>query len=84
MVAAVTRTIPPKPYPFVVIIEADESGLPHRSAVNCSQVATVQTGGSDCRLRPLPGETEIRPIGRLGARTLERIDAALRYNFSLG
>ena len=35
VVAAITRTIPPRPYPFVVVIEPAESGLPERSVVNC-------------------------------------------------
>src|SRR5687768_5505270 len=28
VVAAITRTLPPQPYPFVVLIEPSESGLP--------------------------------------------------------
>src|SRR5665648_881103 len=30
VVVAVTRTIPPRPYPFAVVIEPTESGLPDR------------------------------------------------------
>ncbi|MCD4749961.1 MAG: type II toxin-antitoxin system PemK/MazF family toxin [Thermoanaerobaculales bacterium] len=83
VVAAITRSIPPKPYPFVVIIEAEESGLPHRSVVNCSQLATIQTSGTGARLRPPPGETDVRAIGRLGRKNLDRIGAALRYNLAI-
>lgn len=83
VVAAITRTIPPKPYPFVVIIEAEESGLPHRSVINCSQLATIQASGTGSRLRPPPGESKVRPVGRMGRKSLDRIGAALRYNFSL-
>lgn len=83
VVAAITRTIPPKPYPFVVIIEPDESGLPERSVVNCSQVATIQSSGAASRLVPSLGESKLRPIGRLGDATMERIAAALRYNLGI-
>ena len=83
VVAAITRTIPPKPYPFVVIIESEESGLPDRSVVNCSQLATIQTSGRGSRLRPVPGERDVRPIGRLGRESLERMGSALRYNLAI-
>lgn len=83
VVAAITRSIPPKPYPFVVIIDAEESGLPHRSVVNCSQLATIQTSGADSRLRPAPGGTEVLAVGRLGQQDLEKIEAALRYNLAI-
>ena len=83
VVAAITRTIPPKSYPFVVIIDAKESGLPERSVVNCSQLATIQISGSGSRMRPPPGEADVRPIGRLGKKSLDRIGAALRYNMAI-
>jgi len=83
VVVAITTTTPPKPYPFVVVIETKESGLPVRSAVNCSQLATVQHRGSSSRLRPAPGDAEIQPIGRLGPATMEEVDNALRYNLGI-
>lgn len=83
VVAAITRTIPPKPYPFVVIIEPEEGGLSERSVVNCSQVATIQSSGDASRLRPRPGESDLWPIGRLGEATMERVAAALRYNMGI-
>ncbi len=83
VVVAITRTIPPKPYPFVVIIEPDESGLPDRSVVNCSQVATIQSSGTSSRFRPPQGESILRPVGRLGESTMDRVAAALRYNFGI-
>lgn len=83
VVAAITKTLPPKPYPFVVVIEAKESGLPVRSAVNCSQLATIQQTGDNSRLRPSPGDVEVHPIGRLDPSTMEEIDNALRYNLGL-
>ena len=83
MVAAITRTLPPQPYPFVVVIEPNESGLPERSAVNCAQLATIQQAGPDTRLRPLSGETAIRPIGQLTSAKMAAVDEALRYNLAL-
>jgi mRNA interferase MazF len=83
VVAAITRRLPPRPYPFVVVVEPTESGLPARSAVNCAQVATIQQSGTESRLRPPPGETDIRPIGRLGSETLARVARALRHNLAL-
>lgn len=84
VVAAISRTIPPKPYPFVVVIEPTESGLPFRSAVNCAQLATIQQTGASSRLRPPAGEKQVRPIGALGRETLATVDQALRYNLALG
>lgn len=83
VVAAITTTIPPKPYPFVVVIEPEESGLPERSVVNCSQVATIQSAGASTRLRPPPGEKVLRPAGRLGTATMDRVASALRYNLGI-
>ena len=83
VVAAITRTVPPQPYPFVVIIEPQESDLPERSTVNCAQLATIQQAGSDTRLRPARGETTIRPIGQLSAAKMAEVDEALRYNLAL-
>jgi mRNA interferase MazF len=83
VVAAITRTIPPKPYPFVVIIDPEESGLPERSVVNCSQVATIQTSGSASRFRPPPGRSDIQAVGKLGNETMDRVASALRYNLGI-
>ena len=83
IVAAITSKIPAKPYPFIVVIEPEESGLPIRSAVNCAQLATIQQWGSDSRLRPPKGTDKVRPIGVLSKRTMERVDEALRYSLAL-
>ena len=83
VVAAITRTIPPKPYPFTVVIEPHESGLRATSAVNCSKVGTIQQIGPKSRLRAIPGETEIRPIGRLSDTNMRAVSEALRFNFGL-
>ena len=83
VVVAITRTLPPRPYPFVVIVEPEESGLPARSAINCSQIATIQKGEPGSRLRPWPGEDEVRPIGRLNRQKMADVNRALRYNLGL-
>lgn len=83
VVVVITRTIPPKPYPFVVVVEPEESGLPERSAANCAQIATIQQSGPSSRLRPCRGEKDVRPIGRLIAEKMAEVDRALKYNLGL-
>lgn len=83
VVIAITRTVPPEPYPFVVVVEPEDSGLPERSAINCSQIATIQQAGSESRLRPPRGESEVRPIGKLSADKMALVDEALRFNLAL-
>lgn len=83
VVAAITRTLPAKPYPFVVVIAPQESGLRATSAINCSQVATIQHSGPQSRLRAQPGDSEVRPIGRLSEAKMREVAAALRFNFGL-
>jgi mRNA interferase MazF len=83
IVAAMTRTLPRRPYPFVVVVPSDRSGLRDASAVNCAQLATIQQDGPASRLRPPHGEGQVRPIGRLDAQTMAEVDAALRYSLAL-
>lgn len=83
VVVAITRTLPPRPYPFVVIIEPEESGLAERSTVNCAQIATIQQAGASSRLRPCRGESEVRPIGCLRHEIMLEVDEALRFNLGL-
>ena len=83
VVVAITRTIPPRPYPFVVVIRPEESGLPERSAVNCAQVATIQQAGPASRLRPPRGESTVRPIGQLDRAKMAQVDQALKFNLAL-
>lgn len=80
VVVAITRTIPPKPYPFLVVVEPVESGLPERSAINCAQMATIQQSGEASRLRPSRGQSTVRPIGRLAAAKMAEVEAALKFN----
>jgi mRNA interferase MazF len=84
VVVAITRTLPPQPYPFMVIVEPAESGLPVRSAVNCAQMATIQQAGPASRLRPPRGETELRPIGVLAPAKMAAVNEAIRFNLALG
>ncbi|HEV8638402.1 MAG TPA: type II toxin-antitoxin system PemK/MazF family toxin [Chloroflexota bacterium] len=83
IVAAMTHTLPPKPYPFVVNVEPSDSGLPTAGVVNCAQLATIQQSGPASRLRPPRGESTVRPVGELSRRTMAEVDAALRYNLGL-
>jgi mRNA interferase MazF len=83
VVAAITRTLPLRRYPFVVVIEPSESGLAVRSAVNCSQLATIQQSGPESRLRAPRGEQLVRPLGRLSAEALDEVDRALKFNLGL-
>jgi mRNA interferase MazF len=83
IVAAITRTVPARPYPFVVTISPAESGLPDVSAVNCAQLATIQQDGAASRLRPLRGQRMVQPIGRLAPAKMAEVNAALKYNLGL-
>ncbi len=83
VVVAITRTLPPKPFPFLVVIEPTESGLPERCVVNCSQVATIHQSGADSRLRPPKGETAVSPIGKLKPAKMNEVDKAIKFNLGL-
>ncbi len=83
IVAAITRTMPPRSFPFVVKITPKESGLPFPSAVNCSQIATIQQKGADSRLRPPSGKKKRQPIGQLNQRKMAEVDKAIKFNLGL-
>ncbi len=83
VVAAITRAIPRKAYPFTVVIAPNESGLREPSLVNCSQLFTIQQKGPSSRLMPGKGQTVTRPIGKLGTEKLREVDDALKYNLGL-
>ncbi len=83
VVVAITRTIPAKPYPFIVILEPQESGLPERSAVNCTQINTIAQVGPSSRLRPPRGESDVRPIGRLSPGKMAEVEKALKFNLGI-
>lgn len=69
IVVAITRTI--KKYPVNVVVEPDESGLPHRSMVDCSLVLTITK------------ERILDKAGTLGATTIADVDAALKTSLAL-
>jgi mRNA interferase MazF len=83
IIVAITRAVPARPYPFVVVIDPADSGLPATSAVNCSQLTTIQQDGPDSRLRPPRGSSAVRPIGRLSAKKMAEVDTALSYSLGL-
>lgn len=83
VIVAITSRIPPQTFPFVVVIEPEESGLPLRSAVTCAQIATIQQSGEQSRLRPPLGETTVRAIGQLTPERMADIDRALKFNLAL-
>lgn len=74
VVAAISRTILEENYPFLVVIEPEDSGLSERGAVNCAQIVTIQQTGSNSHLRA---------IGRLDPRKMAEVNLALRYNLAL-
>jgi mRNA interferase MazF len=84
VVVAITRSLPPQPYPFVVVIDHRDSGLAEPSAVNCAQIATIQQAGPGSRLRPPRGHATVRPTGRVNPSKMEEVDRALKYNLGLG
>ena len=83
VVVAFATTLPPRPFPFVVVVEPVESGLPQSSAIHCAEVATIQKDEPGSRLRPPRGETAVRPIGHLSPQKMLEVDAALRYDLGL-
>jgi mRNA interferase MazF len=83
VVVAITRSLPPQPYPFVVVIDPRDSGLPEPSVVNCVQIATIQQAGSQSRLRSPRGHASLRPMGRLSPEKMAEVDKALKYNLGL-
>jgi mRNA-degrading endonuclease toxin of MazEF toxin-antitoxin module len=52
-------------------------------AVNCSQMATIQQSGPASRIRPLRGETVIKPIGQLSDAKMAEVEAALKFNLGM-
>lgn len=71
VVAAISSAAVKASYPFIVILDASEGGLPRASFVNCSQLVTVDK-------RRL-----IQKIGKLSAERMAAVDQALRYELSL-
>lgn len=83
VVAAITTSVPDRPYPFMVVVSRAQSGLTFTSVVNCAQITTVHQSGPESRLRPPRGEAVVRPIGKLDDASMLLVDEALRYNLGL-
>lgn len=83
IVAILTRTVPDPLYPFMVIIEPADSGLPDRGVVNCAQLRTICTEPGSLRLLPPRGEVDLRPVGRLGSEKMAEVDLALHRSLGL-
>ena len=75
VVVAITRTVPPQPYPFFLVVEPGESGFTTHSAVNCSQIVTIQQSGPAGRLRNRAVKT---PFGRSGGSMRARWPSVTR------
>lgn len=71
IVATMTRTITPRAYSFLVVLEPNESGLDQRGTVNCAQIMTVYKS----RLGS--------PIGYVVTEAMKRIDLALKASLEL-
>lgn len=54
IVAAISTKVPPKIYPFHVLITSTDSGLPEDSIVKCEQILTVDTARLVNRVGKLP------------------------------
>ena len=72
VVAALSTADLAKRYPFVVPLAAGEAGLQRARHVNCAQIRTVDKS----RLGSL--------IGKLDARRMREVDAALVYELGIG
>jgi mRNA interferase MazF len=83
VVVAMTHTLPPRSYPFVVVVDPADSGLPDRGVINCAQIATIQKEGTTSLLRPPKGEQVVRPIGKLSSQKMAEVDAAIKYSLGL-
>lgn len=83
IVAILTRTIPDPLYPFIVVVDPHESGLPERSVINCAQLRTVSSDPSTMRILPPRGKTVVTPIGRLSAEKMAAVDIALHRSLGL-
>lgn len=83
IVAVMTRSVPDPLYPFMVLIEPADSGLVERGVVNCAQIRTISTEPGSHRLLLRRGETEARPIGRLGSAKMIEVDLAIHRSLGL-
>ncbi|MBM4456249.1 MAG: type II toxin-antitoxin system PemK/MazF family toxin [Chloroflexi bacterium] len=71
IVAALTTTLPPKPYPTEVRVSAGTAGLPQSSAIRLDQIRTIDKR----RLE--------RYVGQLDAALMRQVDEALKISLGL-
>jgi mRNA interferase MazF len=71
VVVAISSASLPRIYPFTVLLNAGDGGLPRSGHANCAQLLTIDQG----RLESL--------IGTLSAEIMDRINSALRYELDL-
>ena len=83
IVAVLTRTIPDQLYPFMVLLEPTDTGLPERGVVNCAQIRTISADEGSRRILPPRGERDVLPIGRLAPRKMAEVDLALHRSLGL-
>ncbi|MDA8346396.1 MAG: type II toxin-antitoxin system PemK/MazF family toxin [Thermaerobacter sp.] len=69
IVAAISTKVPPKAYPFQVLISVAESGLPEDSIVKCEQIMTVDSARLVNRVGQLP-DTKMAEVDTAICRSL--------------
>jgi mRNA interferase MazF len=79
VVASMTTRRPSRPFPFLVEITADESGLSRDSTINCLQLLTV----AKQRLLPSHSAGGLAPAGRVPAARMGDVDRALKAALAL-
>jgi mRNA interferase MazF len=76
VLAAMTTRQPSRPFPFLVQVVAQETGLERDGTINCLQLLTID------KQRLLPAG-DPRPAGHLAPRRLPDLDRALRAALAL-
>jgi mRNA interferase MazF len=67
-IVASISTAPEKPFPFLVEVPSSESGLPQKSAINLSQILTIDKS----RLRD--------KCGNLSEKNMENVEQAIKVS----
>jgi len=71
IVAAISTKIPPRAYPFQVLISSAECGLPEDSIIKCEQILTIDVTRLTSR------------VGRLSDAKLAEVDLAIHRSLGL-
>jgi len=72
IISPFTSKIPDKPYPTVVVVEPNDSGLPEKSAILCNQIRTIS---KEHRI--------IKKLGTLKPQTMLQVNEALKASLAL-